>query len=100
MGALESELLLQFLIEAVVLSALGGLVRILIATRASWGAVPGHGRALRVRTVDQPAVTAVLGRYRRTVRLLPGAARVDPIEALPVPRNQLEPCLLGRTGGT
>jgi putative ABC transport system permease protein len=35
-GALESEVLLQFLIEAVVLSALGGLVGIVIATGASY----------------------------------------------------------------
>jgi len=36
-GALEREVLLQFLIEAVVLSALGGLVGIAIATGASIG---------------------------------------------------------------
>jgi putative ABC transport system permease protein len=36
-GALEREVLLQFLIEAVVLSALGGVIGILIATGASWG---------------------------------------------------------------
>ena len=35
-GALESEMLLQFLIEAVVLSALGGLVGIVIATIGSY----------------------------------------------------------------
>jgi len=36
-GALENEVLLQFLIEAVVLSALGGLLGILLATAASMG---------------------------------------------------------------
>ena len=36
-GALEGEVLMQFLIEAVVLSALGGVVGILIATGASYG---------------------------------------------------------------
>jgi putative ABC transport system permease protein len=36
-GALEKEVLLQFLIEAVVLSALGGLLGILLATGASIG---------------------------------------------------------------
>jgi len=36
-GALEKEVLLQFLIEAVVLSALGGLLGILLATAASMG---------------------------------------------------------------
>jgi putative ABC transport system permease protein len=36
-GALEREVLLQFLIEAVVLAALGGLVGIVLATGASLG---------------------------------------------------------------
>jgi len=36
-GALEGEVLLQFLIEAVVLSALGGVIGIVIATAASYG---------------------------------------------------------------
>ncbi|MEZ5701610.1 MAG: FtsX-like permease family protein [Burkholderiaceae bacterium] len=36
-GALEREVLMQFLIEAVVLAALGGLVGILLATGASVG---------------------------------------------------------------
>jgi putative ABC transport system permease protein len=35
-GALEGEVLLQFLIEAVVLSALGGVIGVLIATVASY----------------------------------------------------------------
>ena len=39
-GALEREVLLQFLIEAVVLSAFGGLVGIALATVASIGAAP------------------------------------------------------------
>ena len=37
MGALEGEVLLQFLIEAVVLCALGGVIGVLIATAASYG---------------------------------------------------------------
>jgi putative ABC transport system permease protein len=36
-GALEREVLLQFLIEAVVLAALGGLIGIVLATAASIG---------------------------------------------------------------
>ncbi len=36
-GALEHEVLLQFLIEAIVLSALGGICGILLAAAASWG---------------------------------------------------------------
>ncbi|MCK7495906.1 MAG: FtsX-like permease family protein [Comamonadaceae bacterium] len=52
-GALEREVLLQFLIEAVVLAALGGLVGIALATVASVGAGAGDGGALRVRPGDQ-----------------------------------------------
>jgi putative ABC transport system permease protein len=36
-GALENEVLLQFLIEAMVLSALGGAIGVLLATLASYG---------------------------------------------------------------
>ncbi len=74
-GALEREVLLQFLIEAVVLAALGGLVGIVIATGASIVLADADGRALPVRPGDQPAVVRVLGRHRRAVRLLPGAPR-------------------------
>ncbi|MFM9735750.1 ABC transporter permease, partial [Streptomyces niveiscabiei] len=36
-GALEQEVLLQFLTEAVVLSGFGGLIGITLALAASWG---------------------------------------------------------------
>jgi putative ABC transport system permease protein len=83
-GALESEVLLQFLIEAVVLAALGGLIGIVIATGASyvlagWMAVP-YAFDLRINLLSflfSAAIGVVFGYFpaRR-------AARMDPIEAL------------------
>ena len=55
-GALEREVLLQFLIEAVVLSGLGGLVGIALAHGARRSGSPADGRALPVRPGHQPAV--------------------------------------------
>ena len=44
LGALEGQVLLQFLIEAVLLSALGGVVGIAVATGASWALSGAVGR--------------------------------------------------------
>ena len=74
-GALEREVLLQFLIEAVVLAALGGLVGIVLATVASLGPGAGDGGALPVQPCGQPAVVCVFSGHRRGVWLLPGATR-------------------------
>jgi len=83
-GALEKEVLLQFLIEAVVLSALGGLTGIVIATAASYGlshlmAVPYEfDTAINLLSfLFSAAIGAIFGYFpaRR-------AARMDPIEAL------------------
>jgi putative ABC transport system permease protein len=83
-GALESEVLLQFLIEAVVLSALGGVVGIVIATAASWGLSSLMG----VPYVFDPAINALSLLFSAAIGVLFGyfparrAARMDPIEAL------------------
>ncbi|MFZ6673531.1 ABC transporter permease [Undibacterium sp. Xuan67W] len=83
-GALESEVLLQFLIEAVVLSALGGLIGIVIATAASYGlssvmAVPYRFDPFinLLSLVFSAAIGMVFG-YFPAIR----AAQMDPIEAL------------------
>ena len=83
-GALESEVLLQFLIEAVVLSALGGVVGVVIATAASW-ALSG---VMAVPYVFDPAINLLSLLFSAAIGVLFGyfparrAARMDPIEAL------------------
>ena len=83
-GALESEVLLKFLIEAVVLSALGGLTGILIATGASYGlsivmGVPyAFDPTINVLALVFSAFIGVVFGYFPARR----AAQMDPIEAL------------------
>ncbi|MBC7481304.1 MAG: ABC transporter permease [Rhizobacter sp.] len=83
-GALEGEVLLQFLIEAVVLSALGGLVGIIIATAASYGL----SVVMDVPYVFNPSINLLALAFSALIGVLFGyfparrAARMDPIEAL------------------
>ncbi len=83
-GALEREVLLQFLIEAVVLSAMGGVVGIVIATAASWGL----SRLMDVPYAFDPSINLLSLVFSAAIGVLFGyfparrAARMDPIEAL------------------
>ncbi len=83
-GALESEVLLQFLIEAVVLSALGGLVGVAFATAASYGGAV----LMAVPYVFDPVINLLALLFSAGIGVLFGyfparrAARMDPIEAL------------------
>jgi putative ABC transport system permease protein len=83
-GALEREVLLQFLIEAVVLSALGGLVGVVIATAASWGLAAVMG----VPFLFNPAINLLSLLFSAAIGVVFGyfparrAAQMDPIEAL------------------
>jgi putative ABC transport system permease protein len=83
-GALEGEVLLQFLIEAVVLSALGGLVGIVIAAGASYvlarlmGVPYEFDLSINLLALLFSAGIGVLFGYFPARR----AARMDPIEAL------------------
>ena len=83
-GALEREVLLQFLIEAVVLAALGGLIGIVLAIAASLGlsammGVPyAFNTGVNLLSFLFSAGIGVLFGYFPARR----AARMDPIEAL------------------
>ena len=83
-GALEREVLLQFLIEAVVLSSLGGLVGIVLATGASLGL----SSLMDVPYLFNPGVNLLSFLFSAGIGVLFGyfparrAARLDPIEAL------------------
>jgi putative ABC transport system permease protein len=83
-GALEGEVLLQFLIEAVVLSALGGVIGVLIATAASY-ALSG---VMAVPYVFDPSINVLALLFSAGIGVVFGyfparrAAQMDPIEAL------------------
>ena len=83
-GALEREVLLQFLIEAVVLAALGGLIGIVLATLAS---VLLAG-VMDVPYLFNPGVNLLSFLFSAGIGIVFGyfparrAARLDPIEAL------------------
>jgi len=83
-GALEREVLMQFLIEAVVLSALGGVMGILLAT----GASVALARVMEVPFVFNPGINGLAFVFSAGIGVLFGyfparrAARLDPIEAL------------------
>ena len=83
-GALEREVLLQFLIEAVVLAALGGLIGIVLAT----GASIGLSAVMNVPYVFNPGVNLLSFIFSAGIGVVFGyfparrAARMDPIDAL------------------
>ncbi len=83
-GALENEVLMQFLVEAVVLSSFGGLIGIIMALTSSvWLA-----RVLRVPFVFNTSIVFIAFLFSAAVGVIFGyfpalkAARLDPIEAL------------------
>ena len=83
-GALEREVLLQFLIEAVALAALGGIVGIVIATGASFVLAGVMG----VPYLFDPTINLLSFVFSAGIGVLFGyfparrAAQMDPIEAL------------------
>lgn len=83
-GALEREVLLQFLVEAVVLSSFGGLFGIALAMALSLGLTS----VLKLPFVFNPGIVALAFAFSAAVGVIFGyfparqAARLDPIEAL------------------
>jgi putative ABC transport system permease protein len=83
-GAMEGEVLLQFLIEAVVLSAFGGVVGILLAL----GACVGLAALMEMPFLFEPGINLLAFLFSAGIGVLFGymparrAARLDPIEAL------------------
>ena len=83
-GALEREVLLQFLIEAVVLSSLGGLIGIALAT----GASIALANVMQIPYLFDPAINVLSFLFSAAIGVIFGylparrAARLDPIDAL------------------
>ena len=83
-GALERQVLSQFLAEAVVLSLFGGLAGIMLGLSLAFGAT----RALQVPFAVEPQIIVVAFVFSALVGIVFGyfparrAARLDPIEAL------------------
>jgi putative ABC transport system permease protein len=83
-GAREHDVLLQFLIEAVVMSALGGIIGIALGLLGSFGA----SAALKLPFVFEPSIVVIAVLFSAAVGVAFGyfparrAARLDPIEAL------------------
>ena len=83
-GALEREVLLQFLVEAMVLSTFGGLLGIVLAIAAS----VALSNSLKVPFIFNPGIVAIAFFFSAAVGIVFGyfparkAARLDPIEAL------------------
>ena len=83
-GALEREVLLQFLVEAVTLSSLGGVIGILLAT----GASVGLSGLMQVPFVFDARINVLAFAFSAGIGVLFGylparrAAHLDPIEAL------------------
>ena len=83
-GALEWEVLMQFLVEAVVLSSFGGLFGVLLALLSSIGLA----RLLKVPFVFNPGIVVIAFFFSAAVGVIFGyfparkAARLNPIDAL------------------
>ena len=83
-GALEREVLLQFLIEAVVLAALGGLIGLVLATGTSLALA----QLMQIPYQFDPAINLLSFGFSAAIGVVFGyfparrAARLDPIDAL------------------
>ena len=91
-GARARDILGQFLIEAVTLSLVGGAIGIVLGMVATWAIGSFAGWQVLLSAQAVAAGGRLLGRGRRVLRLLPGAARrraaADPGAALRVTRRR------------
>ncbi|MCC2096517.1 MAG: ABC transporter permease [Hyphomicrobiales bacterium] len=83
-GALERQVLTQFLVEAVVLSLFGGILGAALGLGLAWAATS----AMRIPFVVDPAIVVIAFAFSAVVGVVFGffparrAARLDPIDAL------------------
>jgi putative ABC transport system permease protein len=83
-GAVGREVLLQFLVEAVVLASLGGIAGLLLALLASWALAP----VLQVPFLFDPAINLIAFGFAALIGVVFGyfparrAAALNPIDAL------------------
>lgn len=83
-GARGQEVLLQFLVEAIVLSLLGGVIGVLLGLGGSWAGT----RALGLPLVIQPQIVVIALGFSAFIGVIFGflparkAARLNPIDAL------------------
>jgi putative ABC transport system permease protein len=83
-GALEGEVLMQFLVEAVVLSSLGGVVGVVLALTATVAICKG----MSIPFIFNPGIVTMAFLFSSVIGVVFGyfparrAARLDPIEAL------------------
>ncbi|MCB1960675.1 MAG: FtsX-like permease family protein, partial [Rhodocyclaceae bacterium] len=83
-GAMEKEVLLQFLIEAVVLACLGGITGVVLATLAS----VGLAAIMDIPYLFDPGINLLSFGFSALIGVVFGffparrAARLDPIDAL------------------
>ena len=83
-GAVGREVLLQFLVEAVVLSCLGGIIGLVLALFASWALAP----VLQVPFLFDPEINLVAFGFSALIGIVFGyfpahsAASLNPIDAL------------------
>ena len=83
-GALDRDVMVQFLVEAMVLSSLGGVIGLIIAMAGSYALV----RVLQVPLVFNMGISVLAFFFSAAVGMIFGffparkAAQLDPIEAL------------------